>query len=243
MWFIQPKQDYFSQMPWKHVHESAVINWQIRARNYNVFLANALFYVLTIVCAVAAYLSSFVGVSLLSNFLIGGGMFIFLMLINMSMTHQTAILVYRFTEKNAEVCSWKPKMDTVKPFLKWSAIILMPIVGVLILMEPSLLIASFGPLAMGLAAWMMGSSKGYQEMARGSRYEEINWAKTEQIKVWRKRSIISLTYQWKPFKRNSSYRPRTHLIYCLPEELEERIQFFKSHLPDAEYEEGKVDIL
>ncbi|KFC51077.1 hypothetical protein DK37_27680 [Halomonas sp. SUBG004] len=53
----------------------------------------------------------------------------------------------------------------------------MPIVLVLILMDPSLLITSLGPLAMGFAAWMMGSLKGYQEMARGSRHEEIDWTK------------------------------------------------------------------
>lgn len=187
--------------------------------------------------------SSLFGEILIFTLLVGGGLFLLVTLVAMSMTHQTAILVYRFTERSAEVFSWKPQMDAVKPFLKWSAIILMPIVVVLILMDPSLIITSLGPLAMGLAAWMMGSSKGYQEIARGSRYEEIDWTKTDKIKVWRKRSIISLAYQWKPFKRNSSYRPRTHLIYCLPEELEERIQFFKSHLPDAEYEEGKIDIL
>lgn len=169
-------------------------------------------------------------------------MFTLFILIAMSMTHQTSILVYRFTAQSAEVCSWKPQMDSVKPFLKWSAIILMPIVLVLILMDPSLLITSLGPLAMGFAAWMMGSSKGYQEIARGSRHEEIDWTKTEHIKVWRKRSMIALTYQWKPFKRNSSYRPRTHLLYCLPEELDDRIQFFKEHLPNAKYEEGKIDI-
>ncbi|WP_235040348.1 hypothetical protein [Vreelandella profundi] len=242
MWFVQPKQDYVSQMPWKHVDESAVVNWQIRARNYNTSAANALFSVFFLISLGGGYFMALVDESPLVSFLIGGGMFTLFMLIAMSMTHQTSILVYRFTEQNAEVCSWKPQMDSVKPFLKWSAIILMPIVLVLILMDPSLLITSLGPLTMGFAAWMMGSSKGYQEMARGSQYEEIDWTKTEQIKVWRKRSIISLTYQWKPFKRNSSYRPRTHLIYCLPEELDERIQFFKEHLPNAKYEEGKIEV-
>lgn len=230
-------------MPWKHADEPAVVSWQIRARNYNVLVANILFAGLSLFSLGSAYLMSFVGWTLLSSFLIGGGMFVLFIFITMSMTHQTSILVYRFTEKNAEVCSWKPQMDIVKPFLKWSAIILMPIVVVLILMDPSLIITSLGPLALGFAAWMMGSSKGYQEMARGSRYEKIDWTKTDRIKVWRKRSIISLTYQWKPFKRNSSYRPRTHLIYCLPEELDDRIQFFKEHLPNAAYEEGKVDVL
>lgn len=247
MWFIQPKQDYIAQVPWKHANEPAVLIWQIRERNYDTFGANVLLAALTIVNLVGAYVvlyaATFVFDEFVFSLLLGGGMFLIFMLIVMSMTHQTAILVYRFTEAHAEVCSWKPQMDTVKPFLKWSAIILMPIVVVLILMDPSLIITSLGPLAMGLAAWIMGSSKGYQEMARGSYHEEIDWTKTEQIKVWRKRSIIALTYQWKPFKRNSSYRPRTHLIYCLPEELEERVQFFKERLPDAEFEEGKVDIL
>ncbi|MGP9807545.1 hypothetical protein ACT3TQ_08320 [Halomonas sp. AOP12-C2-37] len=244
MWFIQPKKSYISQMPWKHADETAVMSWQIRARNYNTFVANILLAVLVLVSSIfILFLLMSGNESILSAALFGLGGLLMAILIPMSMTHQTTILVYRFTEKNAEVCSWKPQMDTVKPFLKWSAIILMPIVVVLILMDPSLIITSLGPLAMGLAAWMMGSSKGYQEMARGSQYEEIDWTKTEQIKVWRKRSIISLTYQWKPFKRNSSYRPRTHLIYCLPEELDERIQFFKEHLPNAAYEEGKVDVL
>ena len=35
MWFIQPKQDYIPEIPWKHVDEPAVMAWQIRARNYN----------------------------------------------------------------------------------------------------------------------------------------------------------------------------------------------------------------
>ena len=243
MWFVQPQQDYIPEMPWKHTDEPAIMSWQIRARNYDTRAANILFLVLMVVYFFGAYFfSSLFGESLLFTFLVGGGLFLLAGLIAMSMTHQTSILVYRFTKKNAEVCSWKPQMDSVKPFLKWSAIILMPIVLVLILMDPSLLITSLGPLAMGFAAWMMGSSKGYQEIARGSRHEEIDWTKTEHIKVWRKRSMIALKYQWKPFKRNSSYRPRTHLLYCLPEELDDRIQFFKEHLPDAKYEEGKIDI-
>lgn len=243
MWFIQPKQDYVAQMPWKYVDRPALMSWQIRSRNYNTFVSDLSLIPMALAGLGGAYVASLLSETLLFSLLLGGGMFFLLILIAMSMTHDTAILVYRFTETHAEICSWKPQVDAVKPFLKWSAIILMPIVVVLILIDPSLLITSLGPLAMGFAAWLMGSSKGYQEMARGSRHEEIDWTKTEQIKVWRKRSIISLTYQWKPFKRNSSYRPRTHLIYCLPEELDERIQFFKEHLPNAAYEEGKVDVL
>ncbi|QGQ69627.1 hypothetical protein [Halomonas sp. PA16-9] len=173
-------------------------------------------------------------------FLLGGGMYVFFLIIAMSITHSTTIIAYRFTETLAEEYSWKPQEAAAASFLKWSAIILLPIVGVLILMDPSLVIAGIGPLGMGLMAGMMGSQQAKQS---NSRHEEWTWEKTEHIKVWRKRSIIALTYQWKPFSKNSYYRPRTHFIFCRTDELDERIQFFKEHFPDAEYEERKVNVL
>ncbi|WP_231489585.1 hypothetical protein [Billgrantia saliphila] len=179
--------------------------------------------------------------TLLGSFLLGG-MFLFGILIAMSITHQTKIIVYRFTEASAEVCSWKPQIDSVKPVLKWLSIILLPIVGVIILMDPGLAITAIGPLGIGAMAWMMGSSNEYQKMQRNSRHDEMEWKKTEIIRTWRKRNIISLTYQWKPYSKNSRYRPLTHLVYCHGGELEKRIQFFRKHLPNAKYEEGKIDI-
>jgi len=240
MWFIQPKQDYIPEIPWKHADEPAIMAWQIRARNYNTFVTNTILFVLTLINIGAAYAMSLLAETLFFSFLVGGGAFLFFMLISMSVTHDTTILVYRFTETLAEEYSWKPQEAAAASFLKWSAIILLPIVGVLILMDPSLVIAGIGPLGMGLMAWIMGSQQAKQS---NSRHEEWTWEKTEHIKVWRKRSIIALTYQWKPFSKNSYYRPRTHFIFCRADELEERIQLFKEHLPDAEYEEGKVNVL
>jgi len=240
MWFIQPKQDYIPEIPWKHADEPAIMAWQIRARNYNTFVTNTILFVLTLINIGAAYAMSLLAETLFFSFLVGGGAFLFFMLISMSVTHDTTILVYRFTETLAEEYSWKPQEAAAASFLKWSAIILLPIVGVLILMDPSLVIAGIGPLGMGLMAWIMGSQQAKQS---NSRHEEWTWEKTEHIKVWRKRSIIALTYQWKPFSKNSYYRPRTHFIFCRADELDERIQLFKEHLPDAEYEEGKVNVL
>ncbi len=77
MWFVQPKQDYVSQIPWKHADEPDVMSWRIRARNYNIFVANILFSVLFFVCLGSAYLMSFGGWSLLSKFLIGGMFLLF----------------------------------------------------------------------------------------------------------------------------------------------------------------------
>ena len=240
MWFIQPKQDYIAEIPWKHADEPAVMSWQIRARNYNTSSANLFLILMSLIALGGGYVMSLFVQSLLGSFLLGGGMCLLLILILMSITHSTTIIVYRFTETLVEEYSWKPQAAAAASFLKWSAIILLPIVGVLILMDPSLVIAGIGPLGMGLMAGMMGAQQAKQS---NSRHEEWTWEKTEHIKVWRKRSIIALTYQWKPFSKNSYYRPRTHFIYCHADELDERIQCFKEHLPDAEYEEGKVSVL
>ncbi|MGM0826541.1 MAG: hypothetical protein ACQEUY_17730 [Pseudomonadota bacterium] len=107
------------------------------------------------------------------------------------MTHQTTIIVYRFTETLAEEYSWKPQEAAAASFLKWSAIILLPIVGVLILMDPSLVIAGIGPLGMGLIAWMMGTQQAKQNK---SQHKEVKWTEAEGIVAWRKRNLIGLRF-------------------------------------------------
>ncbi|TNH18483.1 hypothetical protein [Halomonas sp. BL6] len=82
MWFVQPKQDYIPEMPWKHTNEPALMSWQIRARNYDIFGANVLLAALTIVSLGGAYFSfdtaSLVFETLLPSLLVGGGCFLFL---------------------------------------------------------------------------------------------------------------------------------------------------------------------
>ncbi|KPQ25448.1 MAG: hypothetical protein HLUCCA13_05325 [Halomonas sp. HL-48] len=246
MWFIQPKQDYIAQVPWKHADESTVMSWQIKARNYDTFGANILLAILTIVNLGGAYFSfdaaSLVFETFFFSLSVGGGMFLLFMLVVMSMTHQTAILVYRFTEKHGEECSWKPQMDAVKPFLKWSAIILMPIVFVLILMDPSLIMTSLGPLAMGFAAWTMGSSKGYQEIARGSRHDELDWRKTDKIYLYPGRDIIGLNIPWYHPELDEVIPEGIKEVYCKENERDEVLRFFKSRLPEVEIVEEKFHL-
>lgn len=241
MWFVQPKQDYVSQIPWKHADEPDVMSWQIRARNYNIFVANILFSVLFFVCLGSAYLMSFGGWSLFSRLVIGGGMFFFFILITMSMTHQTTILVYRFTDQHAEECSWKPQMESVKPFLKWSAIISMPIVLVLILMDPSLLITSLGPLAMGFAAWMMGTSKGYQEL-HGMQHHDYDWRKADKIYLYPGRDIIGLNVPWYHPEMDEMIPEGIKEIYCKEGERDKLLNFLTSNLPDVRVVEEKFHL-
>lgn len=245
MWFVQPKQDYIPEMPWKHTNEPALMSWQIRARNYDTFGANVLLAALTIVSLGGAYFSfdtaSLVFETLLPSLLVGGGMFLLFMLIVMSMTHQTTILVYRFTDQYAEECSWKPQMESMKPFLKWSAIISMPIVLVLILMDPSLLITSLGPLAIGFAAWMMGTSKGYQEL-HGMQHHDYDWRKADKIYLYPGRDIIGLNVPWYHPEMDEMIPEGIKEIYCKEGERDKVLSFLTSNLPDIEVVEEKFHL-
>ncbi|MGP9767986.1 hypothetical protein ACT3UM_19905 [Halomonas sp. AOP13-D3-9] len=201
MWFIQPKQDYIPEIPWKHADEPAVIAWQIRARNYNTTPDNLALIPMSLIAFGGGYVMSLLVQSLLGSFLLGGGLFLLLMLIFMSVTHNTTIIVYRFTETLAEEYSWKPQEAAAASFLKWSAIILLPIVGVLILMDPSLVIAGIGPLGMGLMAWVMGSQQAKQS---NSRHHPLDWRDTDKIYLYPGRDIIGLNIPW--------YHPDAHEV-------------------------------
>ncbi|WP_249977483.1 hypothetical protein, partial [Vreelandella olivaria] len=207
---------------------------------YNTFVANILFSVLAFISLGWAYFMSLLGESLLAKCLLGGGMFTLFILIAMSMTHQTTIIVYRFTESVAEECSWKPQMDAVKPFLKWSAIILMPIVVILMLQDPAFVIAGIGPLGMGLMAWMMGTSKGYQAMQRDYRHREYEWTKTEEIVAWHKRDLIGLrfTYLNEEGGEYSTYSS----IFCHSDNFEDNVNYFRNMLPAVPYHERELKV-
>lgn len=220
-----------------------VISWQIRARNYSVKSANVMFASVFILALLAGWVAIlFGGNNTLLSIFLGGGMFFFTIFIGMSMTHQTAILAYRFTESRGEIFSWNPQADAVKPLMKWTAIGSAALVLVLILIDPAFIVASIGPVGLGIAALAMGNSKKQYNFWRQEKHHEFEWRKTEKIRVWRKRNVIALTYPYKPFKRNSRYRPRTEYLFFHKHELEDRIAFFKEHLPDAKYEEGPVTI-
>ena len=233
MWFIQPKQDYIPEIPWKHADEPAIMAWQIRARNYNTTPDNLALIPMSLLAFGGGYVMSLLVQSLLGSFLLGGAMFLLLMLIFMSVTHNTTLIVYRFTETLAEEYSWKPQEVAAASFLKWSAIILLPIVGVLILMDPLLVIAGIGPLGMGLMAGMVGAKKSENE------HHPLFWKKTNKIYLYPGRDIIGLNIPWYSPELEKMMPKGVKKIYCKKGEREEILNFFTARLPNVEVVEEK----
>src|SRR5690554_7414048 len=240
MWFIQPKQDYAAQLPWKHADEPALMAWQIRTRNYNTFVANVLFLIMFLVCLIVGVLLFMAEENLLPSLLGGGGMFLFGVLITMSMTHQTAIIVYRLTNKCIEVFSWKPQIDSVKPVMTWTAIGSGVVVLFLAFIDPAFLIAAISPVGIGIAAALMGNSKNYRSMVRDDQHDEIDWKNAEEIAVWRQRAVIGLRFTYHNEDGFSYQAYKT--LYCHKKELDARIAFLRETLPSTPYRECKLDV-
>ena len=149
----------------------------------------------------------------------------------------TVLPFYRFTETLAEEYSWKPQEAAAASFLKWSAIILLPIVGVLILMDPSLVIAGIGPLGMGLIAWMMGTQQAKQNK---SQHKEIEWREAEEIVAWRKRNLIGLRFTDIHEDGTETFFYST--FYCQPHNFDENVQYLRKALPNVPYHERELKV-
>ncbi|WP_417422409.1 hypothetical protein [Halomonas sp.] len=239
MWFIQPKQDFIAEIPWRYTNENAVMSWQVSARNYDISKSSLELMVFVLMASGGGYVMSLFVESLLASFLLGFGMFLPFFLLGLSVTHYTTIFVYRFTETLVEVHSWKPQDAAASAFLKWSAIILLPVVGVLALFEPALIIAGIGPLGMGLMALQAGSQQAKQDNIK---HHSFYWPDTNKIYLYPGRDIIGLNVPWYNPEQGKMIPTSIRQVYYKEGERESVLNFFKTRLPDVEVVEEKFHL-
>ncbi len=155
----------------------------------------------------------------------------------MSMTHQTSIIVYRLTDKGYEKISWKPQIDSVKPVMKWTAIISGIAVLIAAFFDPAFLLGMIGPAGFGLIALMMGNSSEYQSLARGERHENRDWDAVEEIVLWRKRRLVGVKMTFDDgYGPHSSYQK----IYCNKGCVEKVVNFVRSKTKNVDFLERKL---
>ncbi len=241
MWFIQPKRNYLPEMPWERLDEPEVMSWQIRVRDYNTFVANMVFFgVYFLVGGFLWALIFFQGGGVINEFDIGMIVAsVALSPIVMSMTHQTSIIAYRLTEKGYEKISWKPQIDSVKPVMKWAAIISGVAVLVASFFNPNFLYGVVGPAGFGLIALAMGNSKEYQSLVRGERHENRSWGAVEEIVLWNKRRLIGVKMT---FDNNNGGGPYSSYqkLYCKKGEVEKVLEFVEGVTPKVDFIERKL---
>ncbi|UYG03915.1 hypothetical protein OCT51_00730 [Halomonas sp. LR3S48] len=238
MWFIQPKKNYVPEMLWERINEPEVMSWQVRVRDYNTFVANILLFVISLLSGGVwfSFAYSFLEMSEIMS-MVCVGMFFLMTPVFMSMTHQTSIIVYRLTDKGYEKISWKPQIDSVKPVMKWTAIISGVAVLVATFFNPNFLYGMVGPAGFGLLALTMGNSGSYQSLVRGERHENRSWDAVEEIVLWKKRRLVGVKMSFDDgYGPHSSYQK----IYCEKGCVEKVLDFIKSKAPDVDFLERKL---
>ena len=155
------------------------------------------------------------------------------------MTHQTTIIVYRLTDKRIEVFSWKPQIDSVKPVMKWTAIVSGIAVVIASIINPSFIIAGIGPIGIGVMAALMGTSKNYQSMARNQMKYEINWLESQRIYAYRSRNIIGLNIHWFNPDIGETITKSIQPVFVTGDMFDDVLGFFKEKLPAVPVEDSK----
>ncbi|WP_146142923.1 hypothetical protein [Halomonas sp. ND22Bw] len=242
MWFIQPKKNYVPEMPWERVDEPEVMSWQIRVRDYNTLVGNMVFFgTYLLVGGFIWALVYFQGGGVVDeNSMLLIVMAILMMPIVMSMSHQTSIIVYRLTDKGYEMFSWKPQIDSVKPVMKWTAIVSGIAVLVATFFNPYFILGAVGPAGFGLIALSMGNASSYQKLVRGAEHCSASWGDVEEVALWRKRRLIGLRFTFHTSEGVTQNGYRT--LHCKKGEEDKRVAFIREKVSEVPYVERKMEV-
>ena len=232
------------QLRWKHANESELLAWTIRARNYNTFVANVMFWACFIAItggAVLLYLSTdedtiFNGISAL----------LFFMVVNtalISMTHQRMNCAYRFTQSGLECCEWKdfPKWEI--SFLKWFSGATAIIFIYLATIDPTYLIgALMGPGGMGLMYLSMMHSESYRNMHTQFHHLTYEWEDFTQLAIATNREVVDLKYSHFDVRLGRIVNWNEN-IFCKRKQKEAIANLIKPYLsPGVPFIKAKVNV-
>ena len=232
------------QLQWKYANEPELMTWTIRARNYNTFVANAMFWF----CFIAITVGSIFLYRDTKEYLVFNTIstLLFFIIVNtalISMTHQRMNFAYRFTRSGIECCEWKDFPKWALIFLKWFSGIAAIIFIYLATIDPTFLIgALIGPGSMGLMYLSMAHSKTYQQMQTQYHHLMYEWKDFTQLAIATNREVVDLKF--------CHFDPRLGRIvkwnlniFCKRKQKEAVANFIKPYLsPDVPFIKAKVNV-
>ena len=234
------------QLQWKYANEPELMEWTIRARNYNTLAANSIFYFMAALILGGSFImySVYEGMSQPWRTLSCIFFFIFILFTISCMTHQRMNFAYRFTQSGVEYCEWKDFPKWALTFLKWFTGMMAIIFIYLTTIDPTFLIgALIGPGAMGLMYLSMANSKTYQRMQTEYHHHFLHWKELTKSTVATNRVMMELEYSV-PQEGSIYMTIGRQYIFFTPKDKERVTQLIKNNLlPGTPYVFGKVDVL
>ena len=222
------------QLTWKYGHETELLSWRIKARNYNTVIANGLFFFWLVVAV-------WFGFSVYSNFerydepmrsLCALLFFSVLMVAVLSMTHQRMNFAYRFTASGAEFCEWKNFPEWALRFLTCLAIIsaiLFACMASLYRDASFLIYAVIAPAKMMLLRASM-NSKNYRGVHTIFHLRTFEWSEFTEVVIDKKQGVVGLEFAWyDDYMKENALSVAPLFAKCC--ELDHLLAFFEARLP------------
>nr|WP_305778011.1 hypothetical protein [Pseudomonas sp. Hg5Tf] len=232
------------QLKWKFSHEPELLGWTVRARNYNTFVADLMFWFCFFVIMISSILiyrsmdddPVFSGLLTLLYF---SGLSISLI----SITHQRINCVYRITQSGMEHCEWKNFPEWALTFLKWLAGVTAIFFVFMATVDPSFLLgALIGPGGVGLTYLSMAYSKNYREMHTQYHHYAFEWKEITQLAVVTNREIVDFKYSI--IQKGDEHVTNGGVnIFCKRKQKEMVAEFIRSFLsPNVPIIKTKADV-
>jgi len=186
-----------NDLKWKFSADTSLMTWTIRARNYDILIANFLLLLLTtlnIGYSLVMY-HVFKNTSQPWRTLWPIMMFSLMLLVALSASHQRINCAYRITASGIECCKWKNNFRINPKPLTGITIFASVAIFSLAAITPGLsFVAILGPGAMGIMAWMQLSSQRLQEPYSQYNHLEFEWSRITQLTIATNREIVDLQY-------------------------------------------------
>jgi hypothetical protein len=234
------------QLLWKRVGEPELMSWTIRARNYNTFVANAMFFFMLLLNLVAsAFLYSvYYDLTPFWRWTWCVLFYIAIALTVSSMTHQKMNYAYRFTVSGFEYCEWKDFPKWALPALRWIA----GITGIIFLymatLDPAFLIGALvGPGGIGLMYLQMAYSKSFRDLHTEYHHHFLHWTELTEVIIATNRTMAEFAYSVP--RPNSTHRIiGSQYVFFRKKQKQKVVELIRSHLPKCTlYRVDHVNVL
>ncbi|MDZ5605491.1 hypothetical protein SJI00_22230 [Pseudomonas sp. RP23018S] len=238
--FLQPPH-LPNDLNWNFSADTSILTWVIRARSYNIIIANFMLFLITAVnlsCSLFLY-HAFEGTSQPWRVFWPALIFSSMLLFSLTASHARVNFACRITSSGMEYCKWK-KNFRINPKVLGGVTIFVSIIFIsLAATTPGLSFASVaGPGGMGIMALMQLRSQRLQEPYSQYNHLTFDWAKVKQLTIATNREVVALKYGpvnegWQKFWNSN--------IFCEKGQKEAVAELIRSHLsPDVPVIRGRV---
>ncbi|MGY2292759.1 hypothetical protein ACW9H6_27990 [Pseudomonas sp. SDO528_S397] len=233
--------DLPTQLQWKYLHEAALLSWTIRARNYNTFIANTMFWTcFTLISGGSILIYRSMDDDPLFSGLLTLAFFIITNIVLISITHHKINFAYRLTTSGIECCEWKKPSKFSPAILKWLTVATAIIFIFIAVVDPaSLFEALIGPGGMGLTYLLIANSKNHQNMHTHYHHLAYEWKDFTQLAIATNREVVDLKYTM----YDEGMVSWNQNIFCKTKQKENVGRIIKSYLPtDVPFVRAKVNV-